>query len=207
MGPQALDGPRETESPDFLDCTLIDGLLFLLPVVSPTDREGCDGGTWKWANEWNVVRPTVRGPPRGRWRMKRRYRSGLAHTALCVNQRMIFWPERVPFVPLHLISTFLAAALGLRRLNSVDCIKQASVLLTLGWVWPVGSTSVLEGEKLGVSSLSLHLAGPLLAVAMFIPSRHSHISYCFLQGLFLLTHQVQGGKTPLHASPSCFYRC
>lgn len=34
------DGPRETESPDFLDCTLRDGLLSLLPVVSPTDREG-----------------------------------------------------------------------------------------------------------------------------------------------------------------------
>lgn len=81
-----LDGPRETESPDFLDCTLIDGLPCLLPVVSPTDRERCDGGTWKWVSAWNVVRPTVRGPPRGRRGVKRRCRSGLAHTALCESE-------------------------------------------------------------------------------------------------------------------------
>lgn len=71
----------------------------------------------------------------------------------------------------------------------MDCIKQVSELLTPRWVWPVDGTSVLKGEKLGVSSPSLHLAGSLWAVAMFVPLPHSHISYCFLQGLFLLTHQ------------------
>lgn len=52
---QAPEGPRETESPDFLDCTLMDGLLSLLPVVSPADCEGQGGGTQTWKSAWNVV--------------------------------------------------------------------------------------------------------------------------------------------------------
>ena len=147
VGSQAPDRPRENESSDFLDCTLMDGLLSHLPVISPADREGRRGGAWKLGSAWNVVGvvgPTMRGPLRGN---EKKMRMCLGPYGPCGSQKVGSWPGRVPFASPHQFSTFLDAASGFlvgaaRGQHQQECLKARSGAFLLrasswqGLCWP-----------------------------------------------------------------------